>query len=115
MGKHGTEFAIDIELGPAAGAFHFEGVCGIFRHALFYAHFRTLAQGRGVAILVLSLFQLLRPDPAKKRPDRPLGSLVSAGLPFESLLPARPVDFPRRSYLEWVLIETPYRYVGKFE
>ena len=56
MGKHGAEFAIDIELGPAAGAFHFEGVCGIFRHALFYAHLRTLAQGRGVAILVRSLY-----------------------------------------------------------
>ena len=56
MGKYGAEFAIDIELSPAAGAFDFERVCGIFRHALFYAHFRTLAQGRKVAILVLGLY-----------------------------------------------------------
>jgi len=60
VGKYGAEFAIDIELGPAAGAFHFKGVCGIFCHALFYAHLRTLAQGRGVAILVYGRYLALR-------------------------------------------------------
>ena len=45
----------------------------------------------------------------------PVERPVSAGLPFESLLPGRPVDFPRRTYLEWRLIETPFRYAGKFE
>ena len=115
MRKHRAEFAIDIELSPAAGAFHLEGVCGIFRHVLFYAHFRTLAQGRGVAILVLGLFRVPKADLGKNDRIGPFVGLVSAGLPFESLLPARPVDFPRRIYLEWILIETPFRHAGKFE
>jgi hypothetical protein len=115
VGKYGAEFAIDIELSPAAGAFHFEGVCRIFRHTVFYAHFLTLAQAPDVAIWVLGLFQVLKPDPGEKDHIGPLRGLVSAGLPFASLLPGRPVDFPRRIYLEWILIESPFRYAGKFE
>jgi hypothetical protein len=115
VGKHGAELAINIEFSPATRAFHFESVCGIFRHALFYAHFRTLAQGRGGATSVYGPFQGLKPLPGENHHIGPLSGLASAGLPFESLLPARPVDFSRRIYLEWILIETSFRYAGKFE
>ncbi len=78
MRKYGAEFAIDIELSPAAGAFHFEGVCGIFRHASFYAHLRTLAQARDVAILVfgrhLELRSLCRG--CKSRPSAAEAALI---------------------------------------